>query len=156
MKVKMIVAMDEQNGIGLNNKLPWYFKEDMKYFSKITKGNGNNAIVMGKNTWLSIPKKPLPKRHNIILSKTQNYNGDGYETLREFSCNYNYDELWIIGGSQIYNLFMNNEMVDEIHITKIKGNYHCDTFFPMLPSNYKLGEKIELSENIIVEIWKKN
>lgn len=156
MKVKMIVAMDEQNGIGLNNKLPWYFKEDMKYFSKITKGNGNNAIVMGKNTWLSLPKKPLPKRHNIILSKTQNYNGDGYETLREFSCNYNYDELWIIGGSQIYNLFMNNEMVDEIHITKIKGNYHCDTFFPMLPSNYKLGEKIELSENIIVEIWKKN
>jgi len=152
----MIVAMDEQNGIGLNNKLPWYFKEDMKYFSKITKGNGNNAIVMGKNTWLSLPKKPLPKRHNIILSKTQNYNGDGYETLREFSCNYNYDELWIIGGSQIYNLFMNNEMVDEIHITKIKGNYHCDTFFPMLPSNYKLGEKIELSENIIVEIWKKN
>ena len=69
MKLKLIVGVDNQNGIGLNNTLPWYNKEDLKYFSKVTKGDGNNAIIMGSNTWKSLPKRPLPKRLNVILSK---------------------------------------------------------------------------------------
>jgi len=69
MKFNIIVAMDNNRGIGLNNKLPWSFKEDMKYFKNLTKGAGNNAIIMGKNTYLSI-NKALPFRDNIILSST--------------------------------------------------------------------------------------
>ena len=53
MKLKLIVGIDNQNGIGLNNTLPWYNKEDLKYFSKVTKGDGNNVIIMGSNTWKS-------------------------------------------------------------------------------------------------------
>ena len=64
----MIVALCNHGGIGKNNQLPWHFKKDMQYFSKLTRGNGNNAIVMGKNTWNSLPINPLPKRENIILS----------------------------------------------------------------------------------------
>lgn len=70
MNFKLIVAMSKNRGIGCNNSLPWNIKEDLVNFSKITKGNGNNAIVMGKNTWLSIRSKPLPKRDNLILSSS--------------------------------------------------------------------------------------
>ena len=69
MKFNIIVAMDNNRGIGLNNQLPWSFKEDMNYFKNLTKGAGNNAIIMGKNTYHSINKE-LPYRDNIILSTT--------------------------------------------------------------------------------------
>ena len=61
--------MDNNRGIGLNNQLPWSFKEDLTYFKNLTKGAGNNAIIMGKNTYHSINKE-LPYRDNIILSST--------------------------------------------------------------------------------------
>jgi dihydrofolate reductase len=69
MKFNIIVAMDNNRGIGLNNQLPWSFKEDITYFKNLTKGAGNNAIIMGKNTYHSINKE-LPHRDNIILSTT--------------------------------------------------------------------------------------
>ena len=65
MQFKIIVAVCKNNGIGYKQDLPWKIKEDLRYFSKTTKGNGNNAIVMGKNTWLSIGENPFLKE--IIL-----------------------------------------------------------------------------------------
>ena len=56
MKHNIIVAVCNGNGIGHSNKLPWYYKEELRNFSKVTKGEGNNAIIMGKNTWDSLPK----------------------------------------------------------------------------------------------------
>ena len=67
--MKLIVALDNKNGIGKNNKLAWNHSCDLKYFSKLTKGNGNNCIIMGRNTFNSIGKH-LPGRANIILSKS--------------------------------------------------------------------------------------
>ena len=155
MKLKLIVGVDNQNGIGLNNTLPWYNKEDLKYFSKVTKGDGNNVIVMGSNTWLSLPKRPLPKRLNVILSKNKNYSGVNIQTISDFNINLfkNYDEVWIIGGESVYKKFIN--IVDEIHITKINGNYNCDTFFPKLPENFKLINNFKLNEISEVNIYSK-
>ena len=71
MNFNIIVAMCKYNrGIGLNNTLPWNIKEDMQYFSKMTKGDGNNAVIMGSNTYSSLNKKGLPGRDNFILSST--------------------------------------------------------------------------------------
>ena len=157
MKLKMIVAMDEKNGIGLNNKLPWNKREDMKYFAKKTKGNGNNAIIMGKNTWLSLPKKPLPNRDNIILSRSEEWIGHGFKTynsIEEIKNNKtDYEEVWIIGGEKIYNLLLYEEDLCEIHISRIKDVYECDTFFPKLPERYKLIDQGYLDDDIILEVW---
>ena len=79
MNINIIVAVSKNYGIGKNNDLPWFFKNDLKHFASLTKNTKNNALIMGKNTWESIPIKPLPKRHNLILSSSldiqDNYNG---------------------------------------------------------------------------------
>ena len=77
MSVKLIVAMCKNNGIGFDNKIPWRISEDMSYFSKKTSGDYSvdgikkNAVIMGRNTWESLPKKykPLPNRFNIVLTR---------------------------------------------------------------------------------------
>ena len=71
MGVNIIVAYCKGNGIGKNNALPWYIPQDLKHFSKLTKGNNNNMVVMGRKTWDSLPFKPLPNRRNIVLTSTK-------------------------------------------------------------------------------------
>ena len=65
MDIELIWAQDQQGGIGKNRKLPWHISEDLQNFKKITSGY---PIVMGRKTWESLPFKPLPNRHNIVLS----------------------------------------------------------------------------------------
>ena len=72
--MNIIVAATKNMGIGFQNKLPWHLKNELKYFKKKTIGDGNNLIVMGKNTWLSLPKKPLPFRTSCVISSTLNTN----------------------------------------------------------------------------------
>ena len=72
----IIVAVDSNNGIGLNNKLPWIIREDLNFFKMMTTGKKNNVVIMGRKTWESIPEKykPLANRFNIILSNTLELN----------------------------------------------------------------------------------
>ena len=67
--MNIIVAACKNGGIGYKNILPWHIANELKFFKNITVGNGNNAVVMGKNTWNSF-KNPLPKRDNYVLSTT--------------------------------------------------------------------------------------
>jgi dihydrofolate reductase len=141
MKYNIIVACDINNGIGKNNKLPWNIPEDLKRFSKLTRGEGNNAIIMGKNTWESLPKKPLPKRDNLILSSTLDLEiGEPKNTyvksftdimsLDKFCENQKYDTVWIIGGTNVYEQFIEHIRLNKIYLTRIHNSYDCDTRFP--------------------------
>ena len=65
--MKLILACDLNGGIGYKNKLPWYIPLDLKRFKNLTQ---NGVVVMGRKTWESLPKKPLPKRVNVVVSKT--------------------------------------------------------------------------------------
>ena len=94
---------------------------------------------MGKNTFNSIGKY-LPDRTNIILSKSlkaDNVNifNNINNIFNHLSLN-NYDEVWIIGGLQIYNLFLKEKIIDEIFITFINFDYNCDIFFPKISENF--------------------
>lgn len=171
MKFKLIVAYCKNYGIGKNNKLPWHIKTDLIKFSKLTQGSGNNAIVMGKNTWLSIPKKPLKNRDNLILSTSIKLNNKE-EKIRSFTnikdlqkfCNIKqYDTVWIIGGYSIYKEFFDKDLIDEIYITYIDTEYDCDTFYPIMHNNskWKLIENsihinIDCNFNIYDQIYIKN
>ena len=149
MNFHLIVAVCKNNGIGINGNLPWRIKEDLAYFSKLTKGNGNNAVVMGRNTYDSLPKHYLDKRDNFIISSTlfmdeETSGGEKIKTfktiielinyLQYISLNFNlgskkYDDIWVIGGSSIYDQFIEMGLIDKCYITYIDKEYSCDTFF---------------------------
>ena len=139
MKINIIVANCFYGGIGKSNKLPFSFKKDLTYFSKITKGEKNfsNGLLMGRNTWESLPKKPLPNRHNYVISNTMD--GDfvfnNIDTCIKHSRSQNLHTLWVIGGEKIYNEFILNEkynrLVDYVYMTKIYEKYDCDKYFPV-------------------------
>ena len=164
----MIVAYDLDNGIGKDNRMPWYFPEDLKRFSKLTRGEGKNAIIMGKNTWKSIPKKPLPKRDNLILSTTLNIDqGNPQNTyvktftniamLDKFCEEQQYETVWIIGGSKIYEQFLMHDKLKQIYVTLINEKYDCDVKFPDI-SSWKLQstEPVLNQDNFIYQIYEKN
>ena len=156
MKHNIIVAVCNNNGIGHSNKLPWYYKEELRHFSKVTKGNGNNAIIMGKNTWDSLPKRPLPGRINIVLSSSYNCITDiNYEStwfcnsmdqVQSIPCikNSELDVCWYIGGEILYNNVIQNDMIDGIVLSKIHADFECDKFFPEIPERFKIQETSEI------------
>ena len=77
-RLTIIIAATKANGIGVNNTLPWHLRNDMKYFAQVTSNAADgqqNAVIMGRKTWESIPKKfrPLSNRYNIVLSRNPNY-----------------------------------------------------------------------------------
>jgi dihydrofolate reductase len=157
MKLNMIVAYCENRGIGINNQLPWYFKSDLKKFKKLTVGNKNNAVIMGSNTWKSIGKS-LPNRDNLILSKSLSkdveeknvYIFDTLEGLEKFYKSKKYDDIWIIGGSEIYKIFMEKN-IDNIYITYINKTYNCDIFFPEIDNNKYILSSKSIHNDLIID-----
>ena len=78
--MNIIVAMCKNRGIGINGMIPWSLKEDMKFFKNKTIGNGNNAVIMGRNTFESI-STTLPKRRNYVISSTKSNVGKKEESV---------------------------------------------------------------------------
>ena len=152
MLFKLIVATTHDNGIGYKNSLPWKIREELKEFAKTTIKNKKNIVVMGKNTWNSIPNKPLKNRINVIISSTlsqenldiNNNSIHIYDSISDFlNNNIKYKEIeecWIIGGERIYKSFLteHQDLLDEIHITRIKHDYLCDTYFTEIPESATL------------------
>ena len=106
MKIHLIWAQDKYGGIGKNGRLPWKLPEDLKKFKRLTL---NSTIIMGRKTWESLTLKPLPKRRNIVLTSNPIKNVETYPSIE--SCikslnRNNIKEIFIIGGSQIYNHFI--------------------------------------------------
>ena len=162
MGVNIIVAYCNGNGIGKNNALPWYIPQDLKHFSKLTKGNNNNMVVMGRKTWDSLPRKPLPKRFNAILSNhliIDNETTKSFKSLSQvvdFSRQNGYETLWVIGGAEIYKMALTLDIVDEIHVTEIQEQHDCDVFFPEIcKDSFKIVLEREIGEKICYKIYKR-
>jgi dihydrofolate reductase len=136
-EIIIIAAMAENRVIGKNNVIPWSIKEDMTHFRKLTNGW---PCIMGRKTWESLPKKPLPGRLNIVVSKTMTAGGVGSDDVRFFSslplaveyCS-SYEKIFICGGQAIYKQAL--EFADKIELTLIHQQYDGDTFFPEIDSS---------------------
>jgi dihydrofolate reductase len=128
-EIIIIVAMGENRVIGKDNRMPWSVKEDMVHFRELTKGW---PCIMGRKTWESLPKKPLPGRLNIIISNTLKSPPQeakvfpSLQTAIEYCAEY--EKVFIIGGESIYRQGLS--LANKIELTLIKGNYDGDTFFP--------------------------
>ena len=130
MIVSLIVAADEKNGIGLDNKLLCYLPADLKYFKQVTSGH---CIVMGRNTYESIGR-PLPNRTNIVVTRNKSLSIDGCVVVNslqdavDYARKHNETELMITGGGTIYADAVN--WCDKIYLTRIHHKFNADTFFP--------------------------
>lgn len=127
--ISLLVAMGNNNVIGRNNTMPWHLPRDLQYFKELTTGK---TVVMGRKTLESIGK-PLPNRRNIVLSRTKSAI-EGVEVIHELEeifkiANENpEEELFIIGGGNIYNQAIN--FADRLYITHIEEDFVGDTTFP--------------------------
>ncbi len=136
MKMAMIVAMDEDGCIGHQGDLPWRLKSDMQRFKSLTEADGFNAVIMGRKTWDSLPDsfRPLPERINIVMSRDIGWSHDEAEVALyhgraiEIAYAEGCDECWVIGGAQIYEMFI--DRVEEIHVTTVHTSGSGDVKFP--------------------------
>jgi len=131
--ITLIAAVDNDGGIGHNNQIPWHVSEDFKHFKSTTECS---TIVMGRKTWESIGK-PLSNRKNIVISK-QNLELPKdvihYKDMVSVSINHNHENIFIIGGQEIYEWWIN--LADRLIISKIPQSYKCDKAFP--PIDFKV------------------
>ena len=128
MKITIVAALGENRVIGLENKLPWKLKADMKRFVELTKGK---PVIMGRKTFESIGK-PLPNRLNIIITRDTGYEQEGCvvansieEALRAAAQN---EEAMIIGGASVYRQFL--PLADKMRLTLIHESFEGDALFP--------------------------
>jgi dihydrofolate reductase len=141
---KAILAADEKLGIGKEGDLPWHVPGDLAYFKRMTVGQGNNAVIMGRLTWDSIPAKwrPLKDRRNIVLTTNRQltipheearvtYTFD--EALKHAQA---FDEIWVVGGGKIYAMAFEHPACEAIHVTLIKGDFQCDTHAPAFEQSF--------------------
>lgn len=130
MTISMISAKAQNNTIGLNNDLVWQLPDDLKRFKAITLGH---PVIMGRKSYEGIGH-PLPKRTNIVISRNAAFVAEGCvvvqsleAALAEAKITGN-DEIFIIGGAEIYNLGM--AVADKLYITEVMGDFKGDAFFP--------------------------
>lgn len=124
--MKLILACDLKGGIGYKNKLPWdKIQGDLPRFKKLTE---NKVIVMGRHTWESLPKKPLQKRINIVISNTLKELDDAI-VLPNIGRLKGAEDVWIIGGNKLVQSVWDN--ISEIHLTLVLTEYNCDTYIDL-------------------------
>ncbi|CCH46642.1 putative dihydrofolate reductase-thymidylate synthase [Wickerhamomyces ciferrii] len=169
----IVAALLPSFGIGYKNQLPWKLRNEMKYFKNVTTNkssssstNSKNAVIMGRKTWDSIPSKfrPLPDRYNVILTKQDptsfepienvKYSNNIDDTIKNLLNDDSINQIFIIGGSEIYNNSITNNLVDNLLITEInhlKSNeIEMDTFLnkDYILNNFTKTNKIELQKFI--------
>lgn len=152
-RIYLIAAVDQEFGLGKDNELSWSLRKEMKHFTSVTKAvqieDMRNAVIMGRNTWMSIPEKyrPLPGRHNVVLTRSTDFEAEGAQVAHSLEealsiDDTNIETLFIIGGGAIYSQAIEHEWTDGIYLTHIEHTYDCDVFFPQIPERFSQVEEL--------------
>lgn len=136
----MIFAKSLNNVIGIAGKLPWHVPEDLKHFRLVTAGK---VVIMGRKTWESLPDnyRPLPNRTNVVISTTllPGDSCDVHTSLESALEKYSEQEVWIIGGQQLYDSALTQ--ASQLWVTTIHKHYEGDAFGPAIDLNlWKIAE----------------
>jgi dihydrofolate reductase len=133
--ISLVVAVSKNGVIGRDGGLPWHISSDLKRFKEITMGK---PVIMGRKTWESLPKKPLPGRRNIVLTRTSHAIGEGSETVSSpkeaLALVDGAEEVCVIGGGEIYRQFLS--LAHRIYLTEVDLAVDGDTQFPTLDASW--------------------
>ncbi len=152
LSLKAIAAMSTNRVIGYKNTIPWNLPEELKWFRQKTLGQ---TIVMGRKTFESIGGKPLPKRHNVIISS---------QTHKSSNPNLSYiinpedifalsGDVWICGGESVYRYFLPH--CEELFLTIVKRTVEGDTFFPPFETFFSHHEVVQDNAEFEIQHWKR-
>ncbi|OGX57011.1 MAG: hypothetical protein A2447_02555 [Omnitrophica WOR_2 bacterium RIFOXYC2_FULL_38_12] len=157
--LSIIVAIDQENGIGKGGVLPWNIPGDMKHFKNITtlvsEEGKMNAVIMGRKTWDSIPEvfRPLKNRINVVLTRNKSLQFEEgvivssglKDALKAIEEQYpeKLDKIFVIGGQQVFNAAINDASCNNLFVTHINKIFDCDVFFPEFQGNFALKSKSE-------------
>ena len=137
--LKILVAADENNGIGKDNQLLWHLPADLKHFKQLSTGH---TIIMGRKTYDSIGK-PLPNRRNIVITRQPDLTIQGCEIVHSLqqaldTCK-SEEDVFIIGGAEIFRQAI--AQCDIMFLTRVHHQFEADTFFPEIDPT--IWEEIE-------------
>ena len=158
--ISLIAAVDKNNAIGKDNKLLFHIKEDLLFFKETTI---NHTIIMGRKTFESLPGV-LPLRKHIILTRDKSYKVNDPQVKIESSLKSlledlkdKDEEVFIIGGGEIFEQVMESGLVDKIYLTIInKSVEDADTFFPQIPNDkFKVIDTKSLTEDAKVFVYER-
>lgn len=170
-RFEIIVAADAADGIARAGDLPWHLPGDLAHFKRTTSGTRDpalrNAVIMGRRTWASIPARfrPLPGRLNVVISRQADYalpEGVGLASsldsaLRRAAADPSVERLFVVGGGQIYAEALASPACAAVHLTRVAGEFGCDTFFPPLgPAWERFAAGAPISEggtSYVIELW---
>jgi len=127
--ISIIVAIAENRAIGKDNRLLWHLSDDLKRFKKLTTGH---TLIMGRNTFLSLPNGALPNRRHIVISDMEGESFKGCEMASSIeealSLAGRDEECFVIGGGMVYQQFL--PLAGKLYLTRVHESFEADTFFP--------------------------
>jgi dihydrofolate reductase len=146
--ISIIVAIAENRAIGKDNRLLWHLSDDLKRFKKLTTGH---TLIMGRNTFLSLPNGALPNRRHIVITDQEDESFEGCEMARSIEDAIQLAgsevESFVIGGGMVYKQFL--PVAGKLYLTQVHASFEADTFFPEIDfSLWKalVTEEVEASE----------
>ena len=129
--ISIIVAIAQNNAIGKDNDLIWHISDDLKRFKALT---SCHTVIMGRNTWNSLPRRPLPKRRNIVLTHDVTFAEEGAEVAHSLQqvleMVRDEEEAFIMGGAAVYRQFL--PFVNHIYVTWVWQDFDADVYFPVI------------------------
>jgi len=135
-RIVLVLAMAENGTIGAQGAMPWRLPEDLKHFKSVTMGK---PIVMGRKTWDSFPRKPLPGRTNIVITRDPNWRADGAvpaHSLQDAIAKAgDAPEIAIIGGAQIFLAAL--PIANAVELTEIHADFAGDTHVPKFGKEWR-------------------
>lgn len=157
-ELEVVVAADEAWGIGRRGDLPWRIPEDMKHFRRLTQtvprdSALRNLVLIGRRTWQSIPSRfrPLPGRHNLVLSRRGLELPVGVEQAADFptalaalAARRDLHRIFVIGGGEVYRAAFEQASCRTLHLTQVAGGFDCDA---QLPDPTAAGFQLEETED---------
>jgi dihydrofolate reductase len=160
MMLTLIVAASDNGVIGRDNSLPWHLPDDLKHFKRVTLGK---PVVMGRKTCESIGK-PLPGRHNIVVTRDTNYQREGVTVAHDVDAALRaageVPEVMVIGGAELFRACL--PRAGRVHLTRVHGNIPGDVYWPELdPHEWRVvgRERHEADERhahaMTFEVWEK-
>ena len=137
-KISIIVAIDEKRGIGKADRIPWHIRQDLIRLKNLTK---DKVVILGRKSYESMAGyydrsgRPMPARLYLVITRDQDYkpvreNAKSAHSIEDAIKGLQEEEVFIIGGAQIFQQAIDKGAVDRLYLTKVEGDFGCDTFFP--------------------------